>query len=470
MRANRRLAALLTTAAFIGALAFAGALPAAAEPDPDGPPPGAPEDPFTDMVITGWDLSTGTTGVVGTVQTPPPAYPATAVGTETGHLAARIQVVDPADPGHTANVYCIDLLTSTTTGVGYTSGSWSDSNVPNLMYIGYILTNYFPQVPTAPAGLTDTQRVAAVQTAIWYFSDGYVLSDDFDPTVRAATTAIVADALANADGTPPFTPSITIDPATGVIPDDGTIAGPFTVTSNVTATVEDIAGLDVFLDADRTEPLTEGDPVPNGTQFWVETDGPGPDRWVQLVYESELPAGTVYLFDPQSDPNRQTAQKLILAQDETLPTRAGVEMAVYAAGSIQARKHIEGPGAGLQGDITIEVLCDDLPVEGVPTSWTIPAGSPAGDYDFAFSGLPIGADCTITETANGVNGNVVLQSTTIVPGGVTVGDVPQTVLVTNRYERPLPATGFDGGSGALAAAVLLLLGGALVLTVRRARA
>lgn len=60
----------------------------------------------------------------------------------------------------------------------------------------WILNNYYPAVPGMPSELsTDVQRKAAVQLAIWHFTDGIdISSGGSDPVVFAAANAIVAAA------------------------------------------------------------------------------------------------------------------------------------------------------------------------------------------------------------------------------------------------------------------------------------
>ena len=55
------------------------------------------------------------------------------------------------------------------------NGEWSEANVPNIGYVARILNTYYPST-NLPAGLNDNQRAAAVQAAIWFFTDGYVVS------------------------------------------------------------------------------------------------------------------------------------------------------------------------------------------------------------------------------------------------------------------------------------------------------
>ena len=57
--------------------------------------------------------------------------------------------------------------------------------MPNVNYVAQVLDNYYPKT-NEPAALTDlNQKAAAVQAAIWFFSDRYVLntSDPLHDTV-----------------------------------------------------------------------------------------------------------------------------------------------------------------------------------------------------------------------------------------------------------------------------------------------
>ncbi len=82
----------------------------------------------------------------------------------------------PTDGSPELRLYCIDILTETFGGIGYYLGTWDASNVPNVDYVGRLLNEYYPN-KNEPASLTDlNQRAAAVQAAIWFFTDRYVLN------------------------------------------------------------------------------------------------------------------------------------------------------------------------------------------------------------------------------------------------------------------------------------------------------
>ena len=80
-------------------------------------------------------------------------------------------------------------MTATYGGIGYTLGTWNTANVPNVDYVARLLNEYYPNTDE-PAALTDlNQRAAAVQAAIWFFTDRYVLNTS-DP-LRGEVVKIV---------------------------------------------------------------------------------------------------------------------------------------------------------------------------------------------------------------------------------------------------------------------------------------
>lgn len=156
------------------------------------------------------------------------------------------------------------------------------------------------------------------------------------------------------------------------------------------------------------------------------------------------------------------------------------------------QKIIAGDGAGLQDAITIDLACTPAPAEGVVVSATIPAGATSAD-PVVFTGLPDGATCTVSESADGANDAVTLAAQTIEPETVTVDAAatePVVVTVTNTYDPvEMPSNGGgEGGSGGssdegeglaasgptlmtgplTAAGVGILLAGALLRIRRRA--
>src|SRR5262249_33734758 len=130
----------------------------------------------------------------------------------------------PKGGGATMNMYCIDIRTLTQTGVGYVLGTWDAANVPNVGFVARILNSYYPNTNEPASLLTANQKAAAVQAAIWFFSDRYVLSTS-DPLHNAVVAIVNAVIAAGPIVTPPppslaLTPSIANGPA-------GTVVGPF---------------------------------------------------------------------------------------------------------------------------------------------------------------------------------------------------------------------------------------------------
>ncbi|WP_426308651.1 thioester domain-containing protein [Cellulosimicrobium sp. E-16] len=429
-----RLLTWLTAFALLAALVMAAAPTARAMPNPDGGAAG-PRGPFTELSITALGAGQAVAGSTAPDGFDPLAgYPADVPAGSTqdnASFAGTIQVTD-AVSGQTAFTYCIDLLTDTEVGVNYELGTWDEANVPNLGYIGYILDGYYP-ITAEPAGAaTDAARAAAVQSAIWFFSDSYVLATT-DP-LRPLVAQIVADALANGPAPEPTPPALDVTPETLAAPATGEIVGPFTVEADGPATIRSF-GVEVFTDPDGTSPLADGATVEPGATLWARiASETGPHGFV-LERQVTVLESTVYLYDG-TNVGRDAAQKLILAQPSQLTRRAGALLEPFAAGSLEVTKVVTGDGAGLQSEVTLDVVCTSPDGEdSVEHTLTVPAGAAAGDHAQVVGGLPVEWSCVVTETDDGDNGLVVVTSTSTVPESVLIsnGDTVE-VTVTNTYD------------------------------------
>lgn len=89
--------------------------------------------------------------------------------------------------------YCIDLQH----GLVYNQDYWDESSTPS--EITYILNNYYPYKTSYSGKLSDNDKeAAAVQMAIWHFSDGLNANTiSNSSTIKNRTLAIIADANAN---------------------------------------------------------------------------------------------------------------------------------------------------------------------------------------------------------------------------------------------------------------------------------
>ncbi|MFZ3418047.1 DUF5979 domain-containing protein [Arthrobacter sp. 3Tela_A] len=404
------------------------AVPANAVFSGESPGNEVPSD-ITEITMTGTGAGQAVTGglpPVGAPFDPTTGYPADVpTGYETANegFAGVITTVDAV--GNTQQMYCIDIRTSTYTGLGYESGTWDESNVPNVGYINRILNSYYPDQPGLPAEApTDNIRAAAVQAAIWFFSDGYVLEDN--DTIRQYTAPIVAAVLAAGPLTEPPAPNVSIDPPVASGPTDG-VTGPFTITSDAaTVTVEVPAGYTLYTDPAGTVPLT-GTTVTSGTQLWVRNDNQTTDP-VVLTATAVVPVqtGNVYLY-AGNNPQVTTAQKLILAADAQIESNAQATAEFFVAGDLTVSKAFAGEGAGLQGDISLLVDCG---ASGVFT-FEIPAGTTEAVTE-TVSGLPLGTVCSVTEPVTGSTTAVTV--TPVLPESVTITDGENLLAVTNTVD------------------------------------
>ena len=202
--AKRSRLALRTVAAVaaIIVLVVAWAPVVSAEVVPGGPAAGTQANPPTSTVeLAGTGSGQGVSGVMSTLTpeqrlagypgTVDPSWPRHDVG-----FAGLIKMRVTAGPGTGSEFfsYCIDILTPTGIGSDYKRGEWTEAGIPNVGYVAQLLQSYFPTTGQ-PSSLTNVNaRAAAVQSAIWYFSDGYVLASNSPlfATVRSIVTDVIA--------------------------------------------------------------------------------------------------------------------------------------------------------------------------------------------------------------------------------------------------------------------------------------
>ncbi|KAA9150131.1 hypothetical protein F6B41_21080 [Microbacterium lushaniae] len=402
------------------------------------------------------------TAVVPNPETPYPDAPPAGY-TARGGFAGVLNTASVLDPSETGKTFCIQARTPAYVGIGYETGTWSESQVPNLGQVAYILNNYYPANPDAPASLgTSNERAAAVQAAIWYFTDGFVLAAT--DSVRAATAAIIADVQANPPGSEPALP-LTIDPASNSVA-AGSLAGPFTVTTEAAAVTLSVpAGYAMYGSAAGGTPLPNPYPTTSGAQVWVGSESGAADTTVLTANASvAVPGGRVYVYDGQA-PDIPEAQPLILADTAQLEATAQATAEFFAAAELTVTKAFAGNAVGQQGAIELVVDCGD----GVPRSTTIPAGA-STTQSFPFTGIEVGATCVVTEPTTGATTGV--DVTSDAPQQVAITDTGATATITNTVTRRgdvpgvLPATGTETPFPLLWGGLGGLLGGALLVAAR----
>jgi len=335
----------------------------------------------------------------------------------------------------TLTLYCIDIHTATRAGINYELGSWEASGMPNVGYVARILNFYYPNVPSQPSGTgidNNNQRAAAVQAAIWFFTDRFVLNTN-QGSIRTATMSIVDTVLREGPLTTPAPPSLAITPTSASGHVD--VLGPFRITSNHPPVTVTVTGGTMHSSATSTTALPSPDTVnSNDFERWLRPTAGNTTRIVTLQATStaHVPSGNVYLFNETcTTPTCPSdAQRLILAAPATLTTTVRATGEFKPFGKLIVKKTIQGPAAHERGEVRIHVRCND----GVTRpDFVIPPGSSVREH--TYHNIPAGTECTVTQTSGGaVVGTVVVdvtggngQEVTIPAGG------EKTVHVTDTY-------------------------------------
>lgn len=145
------------------------------------------------------------------------------------HKSTNITFVNPYNPpntmsvsagtfqgtidGNPAKFYCVDISNLIAYNQGYTDSLTTPSQIT------YILNNYFPYktYPYAGSASTVEKEAAAIQAAIWHFSDGVNANTINNTDVQNRALAIIADATANHANVVPV-PTLLIQPFSQTIP------------------------------------------------------------------------------------------------------------------------------------------------------------------------------------------------------------------------------------------------------------
>ena len=211
--------------------------------------------------------------------------------------------------GQSTWTYCIDVNNPLRLGVPHEEAAWSDSSIPNLANVTRILDRY---PADATAARRDALEAAAVQAAIWHFTDGFDLV--WAPTrVRELYDAIVRDAALNPVSEPAATlslsPSSQAAPAGSVLAVTVATDGPGPVTLSLAPA--DGARL-VDCDTGAAVASTLAGPFPK--RVCVVRDSAGAPVTLSASTTARVPAGRVFL--------RSGSQQLILAAGRTVSASA----------------------------------------------------------------------------------------------------------------------------------------------------
>ena len=107
----------------------------------------------------------------------------------------------------------------------------------------------------------------------------------------------------------------------------------------------------------------------------------------------------------------------------TIP--AGAEATVdltdtYESGALVVNKTITGPAAGSQGQVRIEVSCNEADADFQPTSRSSPG--PAGTVSMSYPNVLAGSTCALTETATGATETATAVTVGQPPGSHHLGE------------------------------------------------
>ena len=205
--------------------------------------------------------------------------------------------------------YCIEINQPLQIGVPQEEAEWAESNVRNLANVARILDRY---PADATVARRDAVEAAAVQAAIWHFTDGFELVSA-PPGVRERYDAIVSDAAANPVSEPAASLALSPESQSG----SAGSALPVTVASSgstpVTLSLTPADGAQLV---DCATGAALGTTVSGGfpTQVCVRRDAAGGPVTVLASTTARVPAGRVFL--------RQGSQSLILAAGRTVVTAA----------------------------------------------------------------------------------------------------------------------------------------------------
>ncbi len=202
--------------------------------------------------------------------------------------------------GNATKFYCIDLQHHLNWGDQYEDDGSTSSEIT------YILNNYFPYHSRSDELASHCEEAAAIQVAIWHYSDGVDASTVDNANVRQRALEIITDTDAN-HGNTQVPSTLTITPVTQDLV-NGTDAhfvltvtdlnghGVPHVTVNLTTTAGILSAVSVITDA-------------NGEATFSLTQNGATSATVTATACAIIPHGTKYLH--KSSPNGK--QKLVLA-------------------------------------------------------------------------------------------------------------------------------------------------------------
>ena len=186
--------------------------------------------------------------------------------------------------GNLYSTYCINLDVSTYRNVIYNRGSELDNGK-----IIYILNNYYPVVAGKPSELSLEYRDAAVQLAIWHYTDGLNIGTGGRPSaIFNAARNIIADTESNYLKTY----AITFDPLSA-----GCVGSEITIKAKLTLGSSPVVGKTVSFSVTGSNPIA-GSPIAtddSGYATFKYTPTIAGTDTITATVQDIIPAGVIWV-------------------------------------------------------------------------------------------------------------------------------------------------------------------------------
>jgi TQXA domain-containing protein len=96
--------------------------------------------------------------------------------------------------GVPVDLFCVDIATATAEGCGYAGETWAASGIAHLGSVARVLASSYPRTAEPVTANGDAQRAAAVQLAVWFFTDRVVVGSisPLFPLVATIVSTVLA--------------------------------------------------------------------------------------------------------------------------------------------------------------------------------------------------------------------------------------------------------------------------------------
>jgi len=316
--------------------------------------------------------------------------------------------------GKASFMFCIDIATYIQFGVTYDESSWDTSKVPNLNKIARILAQTNATVTKDPI------EIAAAQSAIWHFSDGFqldVANPANDPAVTARYHALVNDAEANPVANEPAG-TLAVSPSTATVAQGQPVFFDVTTTATAPLSIElsDAAVSAHPANGATCDVATTITTVTGNSRICLtSTSSRSNVKMTLRTGSAPVSAGRVFI--------RPARQKLIIGK----------------SGAAQSSETVSASWTA-NGRPSVSVAC---PTDGIrygqPTTLTAKGTDPDGDtlaYQWSVNGAPLAGQTSATVTVTLNQGDRLSVAVTDAAGQSASADVncpgknPPTVSLT----------------------------------------